>query len=307
MDEQTPSQPTPSPEADPNPQTEEDHLESAVPTAASSAGQAEGTREALAEQARPRRSIQRIDQKLLRQYAEVRREQHELISGLIDTLGRVDDLPEAEMERARDALFHTDYPFLIVLVGPFSSGKSSVINALLGERILEVGAIPTTDHIHILRHGDQFQQTRAGEITTVFHPNSLLNNVSFVDTPGLESVFQQHDQVTRKFMHRADLVLLVMVATQVLSASDLNFLKELRAYGKRSIIVINQVDVLEEEDRQTVYDFAQEQSRLHLGFEPIIWLASARQRSTPSSKTRATKSSTTRAALPRWRSLSWKR
>lgn len=221
--------------------------------------------------------LSRADSKLLAHYAKLRRQEHELLSKLIETLEQVDNLPEDQMEQMRDALFHTDYPFMMMLVGPFSSGKSSFINAILGENILEVGAVPTTDHIHILRHGPQVQKAKTGDSTVVFHPNPLLESLSFVDTPGLESVFEKHDAITRKFLHRADLVLLVMVATRVLSASNLDFLQELKGYGKRSIIVVNQVDLLEEEDRQTVRNFVEEQSRLHLGFDPIIWMVSSKQ------------------------------
>ncbi|HLA44546.1 MAG TPA: dynamin family protein, partial [Aggregatilineales bacterium] len=219
----------------------------------------------------------RTDEKLLKMYTEARRDAHEVISSLVDTLGRVDNLPEDQLEQVRDALFHTDFPFLLVLVGPFSSGKSSVINALLGENVLDVGPIPTTDHIHILRYGAQLQTSRGGEITTVFHPHPLLNSVSFVDTPGLESVIEQHDKVTRRFLHRADLVLLVMVATHVLSASNLDFLRELKAYGKRTIIVVNQVDVLNDEEREAVQTFVEEQGAVHLGLTPTIWMVSAKQ------------------------------
>ncbi|MBZ0305387.1 MAG: dynamin family protein [Anaerolineae bacterium] len=221
--------------------------------------------------------LSRADNKLLAHYTRLRRQEHELLTKLIDTLEQVDNLPEDQMEQMRDALFHTDYPFMMMLVGPFSSGKSSFINAILGETILEVGAVPTTDHIHILRHGPQVQKAKTGDATVVFHPNPLLESLSFVDTPGLESVFEKHDTITRKFLHRADLVLLVMVATRVLSASNLDFLQELKGYGKRSIIVVNQIDLLEEEDRQTVRNFVEEQSRLHLGFEPIIWMVSSKQ------------------------------
>ncbi len=189
----------------------------------------------------------------------------------------MDSLPENEMEQVRDALFHTNHPFLMVMVGPFGSGKSSVINALLGAEVLEVGPIPTTDHIVILRHGSDVQRSRAGDIETVFHPSPLLENLSLVDTPGLESVFRTHDEVTRRFLHRADVVLLVMIATQVLTASNLEYLQQLKVFGKRVIIVVNQVDVLEPAEREQVRDFVREQSRQHLGVEPLVWLVSARQ------------------------------
>ncbi len=218
-----------------------------------------------------------IERGLLKRYTQARRDEYEVITHLLDTLKRIDNLPPDQLEQMRDALFHTDLPFLLALVGPFSAGKSSVINALLGERILEVGPVPTTDHIHILRHGEQSNQSRNGDVTTVFHPHPILESLSFVDTPGLESVFVQHDTVTRQFLHRADMVLLVMVATQVMSASNLDFLKQLKTYGKRTIILVNQVDVLNEADRERVHEFVSEQSTLHLKTEPTIWMASAKQ------------------------------
>ena len=215
--------------------------------------------------------------KLLDHYETIRRQEHDEITELLDTLSRVDGLPDAEMEQARDALFHTNHPFLMVIAGPFGSGKSSVINALLGEEVMEVGPIPTTDHIVILRKGPDIQRTRAGDVETVFHPSPLLANLSLVDTPGLESVFRTHDEVTRRFLHRADVVVLVMIATQVLTASNLEYLQELKAYGKRVIVVVNQVDVLEPDEREQVREFVLEQARLHLGIEPKVWLVSARQ------------------------------
>ncbi len=215
--------------------------------------------------------------KLLSRYDAIRRQELDEITGLLDTLGRVENLPDAQMEQVRDALFHTNHPFLMVMVGPFSSGKSSIVNALLGEPVMDVGPVPTTDHIVILRHGPDVQRSRSGDIETVFHPNALLENLSLVDTPGLESIFRSHEEITRRFLHRADVVLLVMPATQVLSASNLEHFQQLKAYGKRVMIVVNQVDVLDESEREQVRDFVLEQSRLHFGVEPKVWLVSAKQ------------------------------
>ncbi len=224
----------------------------------------------------PRRNAKK-EAKRLAKYADIRREQFELLNKLLDTLNRVDDFPEAQIEQIRDAIFHTDHPFLLTLVGPFSSGKSSVINALLGEVVLEVGPVPTTDHIAILRYGPTEQKTRAGDISTIFYPAELLERLSLVDTPGLESIFKEHDDLTQRFLHRADIVLLVMIATQVLTAGNLEFMQHLKEYGKRLIIVVNQIDLLELQDQAIVKDFVTEQSRIHIGIEPIVWLVSSKQ------------------------------
>lgn len=226
--------------------------------------------------AKSKRAIKR-EAKVLARYAEVRRQQYELFNKLLETLTRVDDLPENYLQQIRDAIFHTDHPFLLTLVGPFSSGKSSVINALLGESVLQIGPVPTTDHIAILRYGPTLQKSRTGEVSTVFYPADLLQNLSLVDTPGLESVFKRHDELTLSFLHRADIVVLVMLAMQVLTAGDLAFMQSLKDYGKRLIIVVNQIDILEPPDREKVADFVREQSMLHLGLEPLVWLVSAKE------------------------------
>jgi small GTP-binding protein len=180
------------------------------------------------------------------------------------------------MDQARDALFHADHPFLIVLVGPFNAGKSTIINALIGQPVLEVGATPTTTKIAILRHGPDVQRLQAGEVETVFDPSPLLERISLVDTPGLESVFKQHDQVTQRFLHRADIVLLVMPATQAMSFRNVEYMQSLRSYGKRVIIIINQIDALDAEEQKTLKEFVAEQSKLNLGFVPPIWMLSAK-------------------------------
>lgn len=57
-----------------------------------------------------------------------------------------------EQETDRISRAGLDEPFLLVVVGEFNSGKSSVINALLGSAVLEEGILPTTNEISVLKH-----------------------------------------------------------------------------------------------------------------------------------------------------------
>ncbi|MEL6525384.1 MAG: dynamin family protein, partial [Chloroflexota bacterium] len=215
--------------------------------------------------------------KLIQDYEIIRRREYELITDMLDILPRIDNLGEQRIGQVRDAMFHADHPYLMVLVGPFSSGKSSIINALLGEEdFLKIGPTPTTDRISILRWGEDAQNMgTAGGADTVFYPSPLLRKVSFVDTPGLESVFQEHEETTRKFLHRADVVLLVMLATQAMSQRNLEYMKMFKEYGKKVIIVISQADLISAEERETVEKYVREQSKDKLGVEPEIWFISA--------------------------------
>lgn len=219
-----------------------------------------------------------IDGKLLQEYEDMRRREVSLFTDLLDILPRIENYEEQRIGQVRDAMFHADHPFMMVFVGAFSSGKSSLINALLGtESLLRVGVTPTTDRISILRYGDGAQaSSHVGGVDTVFYPSPLLKKVSFVDTPGLESVFREHEDTTRKFLHRADVVLLTMLATQAMTQSNLETLKFFKEYGKKVILVINQIDLVDEAERDTLRQYVQTQSRDKLGFMPEIWLVSAK-------------------------------
>jgi GTP-binding protein EngB required for normal cell division len=213
---------------------------------------------------------------LLARYESVRRKQQETLRGLVDSLSKVDGLPAEELERARDALFHADHPFLIPLIGGFNTGKSSILNALIGEAALGVGPTPTTDRLIVLRHGSAFQRMATGETDTVFHPSKILEQVSLVDTPGLESVFKGHDAITNRFLHRADAVFFVLLSTQAMNATNIEVLKSLRYYGKKVILLINQIDLVDPPERDGLRDFVAQQAKSALETEPEIWLVSAK-------------------------------
>lgn len=221
---------------------------------------------------------QPAEDKLIQEYERIRQREYELISDLLDFLPKIDNLEESRVHQVRDALFHADHPLMIAFVGPFSSGKSSLINALLGSEVLKTGVTPTTDRICIIRHGEANRALEsASDVVTLFHPSPLLQSLSLVDTPGLESVFRQHEETTKRFLHRADVVILTMLATQAMTASNVQTLQIFKEYGKKVILVINQADLLDESERATVKQYVLDQTRDKLGFSPEIWLVSAKQ------------------------------
>lgn len=240
-----------------------------------------------------------MDHHRLERYEAVRLREQAVLGRLLDLLQRIDHAPPALVEQAHDALFHADHPFLIVLVGPFSAGKSAIINALIGQPILETGPTPTTNRITILRYGPTDHEVRADDsVYTRFYPAPILERVSFVDTPGLESVFPRHDAITRRFLHRADVVFLVMLATQALPQGSLADLRALLDYGKPVILLANQADLLTPDEREAVRAFIVEECRRHLGVVPEVWLVSAKQAlDAPSRDTPAWRESGLGAAL----------
>jgi translation elongation factor EF-G len=68
-----------------------------------------------------------------------------------------------------------------------------------------------------------------------------------------------------------------MLATQAITARNLDYLRMLQEYGKTVILIVNQVDVLSAEEIASVKQYVTEQAHDGLGYNPEIWLMSARQ------------------------------
>lgn len=186
-----------------------------------------------------------------------------------DTLRRLDDLAAGLGEW-----------FLVVVVGEFNAGKSSVLNALFGEVLMEEGPVPTTDKITILRHGDAAQHHRRTDfITERQHPAELLRGLTLVDTPGTNSIIQEHQAITEDFIPRADLVLFITSFDRPLSESERQFLHFIRdAWGRQLIVVLNKADLARSEaDMEQVKEHIRSGFQSLLGFEPRIFPVSAQQ------------------------------
>ena len=211
--------------------------------------------------------------------AELRAREAELLDRLAVALERFGPDGSAEdmrhFRQAREALSGL---FLLVIAGEFNSGKSSFINALLGEKVLPEGVTPTTDRINLLRQGPEISENLLeAYLLERTHPASLLADLNIVDTPGTNAVIREHEELTRDFVPRSDLVLFVTSADRPFTESERAFLEQIRAWGKKVVMVINKVDLLEKpEEREQVISFVRENAETVLGEAPEIFPVSAR-------------------------------
>lgn len=183
-----------------------------------------------------------------------------------------------DQETLKKSIRQMDDLFLLVVVGEFNSGKSTFINALLGQKILKEGVTPTTTQINIIRFGDSVKEQTSDENTLLIHaPIPLLNEISIVDTPGTNAVIREHEEITNQFVPRSDLVLFVTSSDRPLSESERVFLESIRDWGKKLVIILNKVDLLQsEEEVDQVRKFITETVRSLLGIEPEIFSVSSR-------------------------------
>ena len=94
-----------------------------------------------------------MEQVLTRQQGELVALERRLVLCVRDVLTQSDG-PRADVERLASLVNDMDELFLLVVVGEYNSGKSTFINALLGDEVFAMGDLPTTRAISILRYGE---------------------------------------------------------------------------------------------------------------------------------------------------------
>lgn len=171
-----------------------------------------------------------------------------------------------------------DELFLLVVVGEFNAGKSAFINALFGKKWLEEGVTPTTSRIQLLKNGPRFERVAFESAVDVYTaPVGLLEEINIVDTPGTNAIHREHETLTQEFVPRSDLVLFVTSVDRPFTESERVFMDRIRKWGKKVIVILNKVDILEgADDVADIESFIAKNAESLLGFEPEIFPISAR-------------------------------
>ena len=198
--------------------------------------------------------IQTLLDEQARQLLEEERDVLRRLLSLLKRLGGDEDVigPLSDMIQRLDDLF------LVVIVGEFNAGKSSVVNALFRETVMEEGPVPTTAKITLIRYGEAPLTRQTSEFVEekqFRHP--LLQNLTLVDTPGTNSIVRQHQQITEHFIPRSDLVLFVTSFDRPLTESERQFLSYIRDdWGRELVVVLNKADLADSEaDLSTVISY----------------------------------------------------
>lgn len=213
--------------------------------------------------------------------AALRESEIRLLTDIGSTLAEMGDAAQEDRHRLLDvAQDLRDMFFLVVIIGEFNAGKSTFINALVGDNLLPMGITPTTEVIELIRYGEKADRTpvvREDGIREWTHPNTGAPGVALVDTPGTGSIFQKHERTAKSFLHRSDLVIFVVSAKRAFAETERLYLELAKNYGKKIILVVNQIDLLQPREQTEVRRFIERQVEDLLDLRPLLFMVSAKE------------------------------
>ncbi len=213
--------------------------------------------------------------------AALREGEIRLLTDLAAALAEMGETTEEDRQRLQDvAQDLRDAFFMVAIIGEFNAGKSTFVNALLGDELLPMGITPTTETLELIRYNETINRkpnlTQAG-LREWSHPNTGAPGVAIVDTPGTGSIFEKHERVAKEFLHRSDLVIFVISAKRAFAETERLYLELAKNYGKKIILVVNQIDLLQPNEQAEVRRFIERQAEDLLDLRPLIFMVSAKQ------------------------------
>lgn len=186
---------------------------------------------------------------------------------------------ELDTKKLEEMMTQIDNPFMVLICGEYNSGKSTFINAILGNNICKIGATPTTDKINIIKKGySDIEKIKSPIINTMELELDILDNFLIVDTPGTNSIIKEHQEITKEFIHRAELILFVTSADRPFSESERQMLELISTkYGKKIVFILNKIDQKDVHEIDEIVEFIRENSLKMLGLKPKILTVSAKK------------------------------
>ena len=177
--------------------------------------------------------------------------------------------------------------FSIVVVGEFSAGKSTLLNALMGKRILPSFSNETTATVNFLRHSEKAKNGEAGRVyynngdeeslqdatlatiekyvstkgddvaKKIEHLDLYLDSeflqdgVTLVDSPGLNGVADGHREITETQILKSHASIFLFNSDHPGSKTDFEFLHDLQSRVKTIIFVLNKIDEIKADEGET--------------------------------------------------------
>jgi len=193
-----------------------------------------------------------------------------------------------------------DFKIITPVIGGFSAGKTSLLNAFIGENLLKVDIVPTTEIATELKYTEgekklylykdenvytEFSIDKLGTIPTqeylyqvVYINNDKLKNHSeivLVDMPGLESNLEIHNKAILNYIRYGTYYILIIdIEDGTIKQSTLNFISEILSYNLELSIILNKIDKKSQKDVLAIQQHIKSQAKEKFGREIFVGLTS---------------------------------
>ncbi len=196
----------------------------------------------------------------------------------------------------------------LVVLGQFKRGKTTAINAMLGENVLPSAVIPLTSIITKLTYNDNktanvrfsnggrkdISFNEIGDyVTEKGNPNNkkgvdhveigypseyLRQGIILVDTPGIGSTFAHNTAVAYDYLPSMDAGIFVVSGDPPLSEAEYTYLDSIKEYFEKIFFLFNKIDIMSEHEYRESLEFTKDLIQKKLGIGDIkIFPVSARQ------------------------------
>jgi GTPase len=159
---------------------------------------------------------------------------------------------EAEIAELSNLLITLDRAvFQVAVFGMVGRGKSSLLNALIGQDIFQAGVLHgvTTERQQVVWEINNWQDEFDLDKDT---PATLQEAIEFIDTPGIDEVDGESRQLlAHKIALQVDLILFIIAGD--ITELELQTLSQLRTAGKPILLVFNKVDRYPDRDKLAIY------------------------------------------------------
>lgn len=189
---------------------------------------------------------------------------------------------QARVKVLRDKLESQD--ITVSVIGQFKRGKSTLVNAILGEKLLPVGIVPVTSVVTRIQYGEKSvavhfdngiikpidfeelseyinEQENPGNKLCVssvtLHTTApfLKEGLTFVDTPGVGSAHKHNSDAAYAFVKESDAVIFMLSVDSPINEIEIDFLRNAKEYAAKFYFTVNKIDNVEDEELSAYLEY----------------------------------------------------
>ena len=163
-----------------------------------------------------------------------------------------------------DILLEKPYSQLkLAIMGEVKSGKSTLVNAIVGSEVSEVDVLEATSSIINIFYNEEETYEIDQNCINIGINSDVLKDISIVDTPGLKSITSENENKSIQYIQNADIILYVFDSTHIGQEDIKDAVELIASYGKPIVGVLNKGDLLHD-NHQEVLEYIEDEYDLYI-------------------------------------------